>query len=75
MAASRPDEARGVIGRGKEKDAAGMSEGASEGGEDAREIEGERSYSIVVRAVRAMAGRRGRDESGTKKDDGSFGIA
>lgn len=45
MAASRADEAHGVIGRGKEKDTAGMSrgEGASEGREDERAGEGRRS--------------------------------
>lgn len=49
MAASRPDEAHRVIGRGKEKDTVGMSEG---GGREAerKEKESKREiYSIVVR--------------------------
>lgn len=41
MAASRPDEAHRVIGRGKEKDTVGMSRGA--GGMKQREREKERS--------------------------------
>lgn len=74
MAASRPDGAHRVIGRGKEKDTVGMSkgEGGTEGGREAerkREI-----YSIVVR--RQERWQEGEKETrGTKKDDGSFGIA
>lgn len=72
MAASRPDGAHRVIGRGKEKGTVGMSKGGAEGGREAerkREI-----YSIVVR--RQERWQEGEKETrGTKKDDGSFGIA
>lgn len=71
MAASRPDEAHRVIGRGKEKDTVGMSRGA---GEKQREERKREIYSIVVR--RQERWQEGEKETrGTKKDDGSFGIA
>lgn len=45
MAASRPDEAHRVIGRGKEKDTVGMSKGARE--ERSREKERKRERSTL----------------------------
>lgn len=69
MAASRPDEAHRVIGREKEKDTVGMSrESAGEGKERVREkererdIETERNLLYRSTVVRAMVGRRERDE-------------
>lgn len=69
MAASRPDEAHRAIGRRKEKDTVGMSREEERSRKRKREI-----YSIVVR--RQERWQEGEKETrGTKKDDGSFGIA
>lgn len=47
MAASRPDEAHRVIGRGKEKDTVGMSRGERREAERKREGESERERSTL----------------------------
>lgn len=69
MAASRPDEAHRVIGRGKEKDTVGMSKGGRREAERKRE----RGRDLLYRstAVRAMAGRRERD---TRDEEGRWQL-
>lgn len=69
MAASRPDEAHRVIGRGKEKDTVGMSKGGGRGGKRSREKERDLLYRST--AARAMAGRRERD---TRDEEGRWQL-
>lgn len=73
MAASRPDEAHRVIGRGKEKDTVGMSKGGGEGERREAERKRERGRDLLYRstAVRAMAGRRERD---TRDEEGRWQL-
>lgn len=69
MAASRPDEAHRVIGRGKEKDTVRMSREEERNSEKERE----RGRDLLYRstAVRAMAGRRERD---TRDEEGRWQL-
>lgn len=71
MAASRPDEAHRVIGRGKEKDTVGMSKGGSGRREAERKRERGRDLLYRSTAVRAMAGRRERD---TRDEEGRWQL-